>query len=163
MCASVCYVGSTLALLFHTTAPLRNRFSAAELPAITIQEDFSGGLLKSNVQIQNTGNTACCIRSAVTVHLVNPDGTISARIPQQGEDYSISFSEPWFQGSDGFWYYPDPVPPGASTGVLIPSCRSLGPERLSVTILSQGIPAAPHRIPEEVWGVSFSQNPAPSN
>lgn len=149
--------GSTLALLTKTTAPVENSFSLASGPAPDIEESFDG-TVKQNVTVKNTGDTPCYLRAAVIITLRDELGNTLAQPAAAGTDYSILYAQNngWFQSSDGFWYYADPVAPGDSTPALIQSCSPMNGAALEVTIVSQAIQSRPENAVQEAWGIRVS-------
>ena len=156
--------GGTLAFLLTHTEPAKNVFSPG-IVACQVTETFTDDV-KSNVAVQNTGNTDAYIRAAINVTWMEDDTnagdqTVTAKVPQQGRDYTMSFYEnsEWLQGADGYWYYTKPVAPGASTGALINECKlTPGAEvpegyHLSVEIISSAIQSSPAEVVQGKWHV----------
>lgn len=153
---SVIGVGTTMAFLSTETEAVVNKF----IPGIVttaVVETFDNNI-KENVMIENTGNITAYIRVALLINWVDPVGSISGQAPESGEDYSIIFPDgsDWFV-QDGFYYFIDPVDPGAMTSVLISSIEpSVTKEgyTLLVEILGSGIQSMPSEAVEEVWPVT---------
>ena len=156
--------GGTLAFLLTRTETTKNVFSPGKV-ACEVTETFTDNV-KSNVAVQNTGNTDAYIRAAINVTWMKNDTnagdqTVTAKVPQQGRDYTMSLSvnSGWLQETDGYWYYTIPVAPGASTGTLIDECKLLPgaevPEgyHLSVEIISSAIQSSPAEVVQGKWHV----------
>ena len=80
-----------------------------------------------------------------------------------GRDYTITFSNSanWIRGSDGYYYYTQPVSPNASTDVLINRAEQLieySGRSLHIQIASQGIQAAPTTAVTDAWDVTVNAN-----
>lgn len=161
--------GGTLAFLLTRTETTKNVFSPGKV-ACEVTETFTADV-KSNVAVQNTGNTDAYIRAAINVTWMKNDTnagdqTVTAKVPQQGRDYTMSFYEnsEWLQGADGYWYYTKPVAPGASTGALIDECKLMPgaevPEgyHLSVEIISSAIQSSPAAVVQGEWHVVLDES-----
>ena len=139
-------VGGTLAFIVTYTHSLTNVFTPANLDISITGE-----------KIKNTGDVPMYVRAAVVVNWVD-ENAIVANAPKVGEnyDYTIEFNTDggWFQASDGFWYYKDPLPAGDSAPELIKGVtqkNTTSSYTLSVEILSAGIQAAPTEAVEKAW------------
>lgn len=124
-----------------------------------VEETFDGQT-KKDVSIQNNGNAAAYIRAAIVVSWVDKDDNnkVLAVTPVQGENYnmSLSLSDGWVKGSDGFYYWTQPVEAERKTGILIESCSPINGNvdgLLSVEILAQSIQAEPEDAVEEAWKI----------
>lgn len=116
-------VGGTVAFLSTRTDRKVNTFTPSEVTC-EVTETFNDNV-KSNVAVQNTGDTTAFIRAAINVTWMKneeagteynaADQTVSAKVPLKDKDYSITFAKNtnWIQGADGYYYYQLPVdPPG---------------------------------------------------
>ena len=159
-------VSGVLAYLTARTEPVENTFTPSEITT-TVEENFDGEV-KSNVMIQNTGDTDAYIRAAVVVTWQNAEGNVYGKAPVEGTDYAITFdlSNGWVKSSDGFYYWTKPVAKDAFTGVLISECTVLAAApadgyTLHVEILGSGIQSKPASVITTEWasGVqSVSEN-----
>ena len=146
--------GGTVAFLTDTHPKTDNVFQPAKVT--TSVEETLQGMTKSNVKIKNTGSTQAYIRAAVVVTWQNGAGEIHHRMPVAEEDYHITYDlETWQKGSDGFYYWPQPVEPQSATGVLIASCipKGTAPEGyyLHVAVLGSGIQSQPAQAVCRAW------------
>ena len=159
-------VSGVLAYLTARTEPVENTFTpSAVTTAVT---EYFDGEVKSNVKIQNTGDTEAYIRAAVVVTWQDAEGNVYGKAPVAGTDYAITFDfgAGWVKSSDGFYYWNMPVAPGAFTGVLISECSVLAAApadgyTLHVEILGSGIQSKPADVVTTEWasGVqSVSEN-----
>ncbi len=161
-------VGGTLAYIFTHTEAAENVFTPGKV-SCSINETFDGST-KSNVSVNNTGNTDAYIRAYISVTWMADNEalnqTVTAKTPVENEDYTISFSgnSGWLKGSDGYWYYSDPVSAGGSTATLIEQCKPIdgatAPEgyHLSVEIIASAIQASPNTLVKNHWGVTLDGN-----
>lgn len=154
-------VGGTLAYLAARTDAIVNTFNPTKVD-ITVEENFNG-TTKEDVKIKNNGDTEVYIRATYVVTWKDAAGNVYPTQPVEGTDYSISLnlSEGWVQYG-GYYYYTEPVAPGASTGVLITSCAPVSektPEGyfLSVDVLASAIQSVPADAAGQAWGVSIAQ------
>lgn len=154
--------GGTLAFLAARTEPAKNVFSPAAV-SCRVVETFENNI-KRDVSIQNTGTTDAYIRARIQVTWMKDadaaDQTVTAAVPREGVDYTLTLAENtgWLRLGD-IWYCTAPVAPGAQTPVLIASCR-LKPDaevpegyHLSVEIVSGAVQAAPADAATKAWGV----------
>lgn len=153
-------IGGTVAFLTDTDDELKNTFTPSQVTT-KVEETLDGGV-KSNVKIQNTGDTEAYIRAAVVVTWQNAAGEVYGQKPVEGVDYDITYltgtigtEKIWFAGADGFYYYSSPVAAGASTGILIEKCTYTdnAPEGyfLNVEIIGSGVQSVPAAA-VEAWG-----------
>ena len=157
--------GLTLAYVFTHTDPLENTFDPSKVSCEVLEGEDGhtfDGETKTNVKIQNTGETDAYIRAAVVVTWMSEDKkTVTASVPQEGEgkDYSITYAtnSGWLKGADGFWYYTSPVAVDGNTEVLISDCHLLDtatiPEGfyLSVEIVASAIQSTPESVVTDQW------------
>lgn len=153
-------VGGTLAYLAARTDAIVNTFNPAKVD-IRIDENFDG-TTKENVKITNTGDTDVYIRATYVVTWKDAGGNVYPEQPQPGVDYTIGLNpnRDWFY-YNGYYYYTNPVAPGASTGVLISSCAPVAgraPEgyTLSVDVLASAIQSVPAEAVGQAWRVSIA-------
>lgn len=158
-------VGATIAFIQTQTGAKKNTFVPSEV-SCDVKESFDGAA-KKDVGVENTGNTDAYIRVRINVTWMKnedaADQTVSASVPEKGVDYTISYFEGngWIDGGDGYWYYQEPVAPGAVTNGLIKSCTqrpgAAVPEgcHLSVEILASAIQASPEKVVSTEWNVEL--------
>ena len=159
-------VGVTVAYLQTQTEPLENQFTPAKV-SCKVEETFEDNV-KSNVTIQNTGDTDAFIRVAVVANWVQTDENSSvtsvyAQQPVAGTDYTLTLAddvnEKWLKDSNGFYYYKDAVQPNEVTAVLIEKCKPIEGKApagytLAVEIVASAIQASPETVAEEYWHIS---------
>ena len=168
-------VGGTVAFLMDKTNEKVNQFTPSEITTTVVEE--LNGQTKSNVKIQNTGDTEAYIRAAVVVNWKNAAGNIYGKVPVAGTDYQIEFNTnsqtvpegKWTLAKDGFYYWSNPVAAPefddggnvvnaskCATGVLITSCT---PKKdapadgyyLNVEIIGSGIQSKPKHVVTTEW------------
>ncbi len=168
-------VGTTLAYIFIKTDVLDNGFDPVQVSCAVVENDkapatsgISNIAIKENVRIKNTGDISAYIRATVVITWKNEDGSkVFAASPAENTDYKITYSDStqWSRGSDGYYYFADPVPSDELTEVLISSVEQLadGPMGsdgtqyyLSVEILASAIQSTPEDVVADQWGVSVN-------
>ena len=149
--------GGTIAYIVTQTGGITNTFTAATVDNEVTEDEFNGEV-KSNVAVKNTGDVTSFVRAQVIITWQNEAGNVYAAAPQKDTDYTISYGTDngWTLGSDGFWYYSDPVNAEASTKALIEECKWIkdAPETgytLHVEILSQSVQASPDTAVTSLW------------
>lgn len=165
-------VGGTVAFLSTRTDSKENTFTPSEVTC-AVTETFNNNV-KSNVAVQNTGDTTAFIRAAINVTWMKDaeagteydaaNQTVSAKVPGKDTDYSIQLAKNtnWIKGDDGYYYYQLPVNPQYSTEVLIEDCKLLKsasvPDgyHLSVEIVASAIQSAPDSVVQSMWHVTVA-------
>lgn len=159
-------IGGTLAWLTDDTDPVNNQFTPSEVTTKVTEETSNN--VKSNVKIQNTGDTEAYIRAAVVVTWRDSSGNISHKKPLPETDYNITFPvNNWEKAEDGYYYYKLPVKSVAEdetncmTEVLFTDCSPVAgraPEGyfLTVEVLSSGIQSVPAKVVTEQWSSGVS-------
>ena len=145
-------VGGTLAFLFDIAGPVKNTFNPSEVTCDVIETVNPEKTQKTNVMIQNTGDTEAFIRAAIVINWADGNGNIYGKTPIKDSDYALDLNlsaDGWVEGKDGYYYWTKPVAPDAKTGVLINSVKLNDgvkvPEgyALSVEILCSAVQSVP--------------------
>lgn len=163
-------IGGTLAYLVTHTDSVNNSFTPAEVTC-HVQESFNGNS-KSNVKIQNTGDTDAYIRAAIIVTWQDNDGNIAAQ-PVKDTDYSITLKykgnggsnsdSNWLRGDDGYYYYSEPVAVSYSTGDLIENCKLADGVtapvgyHLCVEIIADAVQSEPAQAVIDAWSTDTQE------
>ena len=159
-----CAVAGTVAYLVTSTGPVTNTFTPASVTTEVVEE--FNGTTKSNVRIKNTGNIDAYIRVAVVANWIDKDGNVyGGATPVAGKDYTLTpkTNSGWFQGSDGYYYYTNPVAPEAVTTAMFEpitqqqDCADTN-YKLQVTILADGIQSVPADAVRQAWGVTVDSS-----
>ncbi len=149
--------GGTMAYLMKETGEVSNTFTPSYV-ATAVKETLNNNT-KSDVCIQNTGNTDAYIRAAVVVSWKNENGQVYGT-PVKATDYNIAMGTGWTKATDGYYYWPNAVSKDDVTGDLIESCAlATGvtpPEgySLNVEILASGIQSKPDNAFNTSWASS---------
>ena len=155
-------IRGTSAYLLTNSGHTTNEFSFGQV-SCSVQETFDG-TTKTDVSITNTGTIPAYIRCALVVTWQDPDGIVCAKAPRSGDDYTLELdlTNGWSQGSDGYYYWAEPVAPGMGTGILISSLTAVEshtPEGygLHMEILADAVQAAPPEAVCSAWKVSINE------
>jgi len=149
-------VGGTWAFLVAQSDPVENNFTYAHV-SCTIKEKFENDV-KSDVQIQNTGDITAYIRARIVVTWKDESGNVSAVVPVENKDYTIDFNRTDWVNQGDYWYCKTAVAAKDLTFALITKCKKTAnpnaPEGydLSVEILADAIQSEPASAVTEAWG-----------
>ena len=150
---------ASISYLISKTDEKENEFIPAFV-SCEVVESFDGSV-KSDVGVKNTGNVDAYIRATVIVTYVDEldPSRVLGRSPILDSDYTLKWGDSaWAKGADGFWYYREPIAPGAVSTDLIDEVKPLNdaPEgyRLSVQILATAIQAQPANVVTDHWDVN---------
>lgn len=152
-------VGGTSAYLLTSYGPVTNTFTPSHVTCAVIEDPFTQKVSteKTNVRIQNTGDTEAYIRAAIIVTWQDSSGNVSATVPVAGTDYVITFPTNSNWKTDGrYYYYNGSVTPGGITSNLIESCTvrtTNGNYTLHVEILADAIQSSPVDAIKQAWGI----------
>lgn len=155
-----CTVAGTLAYLVDKTPEVKNTFEPAKVTT-KVEEKFDG-ITKSEVKIKNTGNINAYIRVAVVANWIDKDGNVyGGAMPTEGTNYELKLANGWFEGSDGYFYYPTAIAAQAETPALFePIIQKGAPDgcSLRLTILADGIQSDPADAVTQAWGVTVAND-----
>lgn len=148
---------ATVAFLTDRTDPVVNEFGGSVVDCLVVEE-FDGET-KSDVAVQNTGDTKSYVRAAVIVTWMSEDkSSVTAKVPAEGVDYDIVMDDSlWKKGADGYWYYTKAIDPDEQTGILVKSASlregAAAPDGffLSVEIAASAIQAEPGTAVCNIW------------
>ena len=147
-------VGSTVAFLVTETAPVENKFTYASI-STEIKEIFDGEK-KSDVRVVNNGDTTAYIRATYVINWLDKNGNIVSSVPSDyNYELELNIGNNWILGTDGFYYYKEPVAAGASTAGSLLTCKAVYPANpeytLSVEILATAIQSTPASAARNAW------------
>ena len=158
LCVAFGAAAGVNAYLTAVTQPLPNTFVPAEV-SCQVEENFQDGV-KSDVKIRNTGNIDAYIRAVVVANFVSEDGNVLATMPKEDVDYTISWGNAgWRKGTDGYWYYEEPVAPDETTAALIDTATGISAPsgyHLHIQIIATAVQSAPDSAVQEAWGVGVT-------
>lgn len=144
-------IGGTVAYLKTETAEVKNIFTPSEVTC-EIHEDEFAGAVKTNVYVENTGNTDAYIRAAIVVTWKDENGKVYGKAPELGTDYTWELNTADWTKNGNYYYHNDVVKANNGsetdksdeTSVLIITCSPVagtapGGYNLNVEILAQAI------------------------
>ena len=145
-------VGGTVAYIFTQTDPVINTFTPTEAK-ITVDEKTNNNQKTEIIVKNNSTGVPVYIRVALVANMIDKDGNVTgaASVP------TFKLGDNWIEGSDGYYYYTQPVPVGGSTGNLLQSSMILD-ENMQVVVLADAIQAEPTTAVTQAWGVTVDSN-----
>ena len=143
-------VGGTVAYIFTQTDPVINTFTPTEAK-ITVDEETNNNQKTSITVVNNSTGVPVYIRVALVANMIDKDENVTgpASVPE------FTPGENWKEGSDGYYYYTEPVPVGESTGNLLKSPMTLS-ENMQVVVLADAIQAMPKDAVIDAWGQTIA-------
>ena len=153
-------VGGTVAWLATEDGPIRNVFTPSTVTC-AVSETFEGNAVKTNVSIQNTGDTPAYIRAVIVANWCDKLGKVVEPFAVNREHFIGLYEANWVE-CDGYYYYTLPVQPGGNTGYLFTRCeqpgqKPAGADHLEVNIICQAVQSTPAKAVGEAWGVVISE------
>lgn len=115
---------STLAMLTKKTSAVKNTFTEGTV-GCEISETFDG-TKKSDVTVTNKGNVPVYVRVKLVAYWQDNNGNILAKNSWTPE---FTLGKNWAEGTDGFYYYTQPVKGEDSTTSLIKNSLKLVKEK----------------------------------
>ena len=153
-------VGGTVAWLATEDGPIRNVFTPSTVTC-AVSETFENNV-KTDVRIQNTGDTPAYIRAVIVANWCDVSGYVVEPFEVKNDCFEGLPGAGWFE-YDGYYYYTLPVQPNGYTGYLFTSCeqpdeKPAGADHLEVNIICQAVQSTPAKAVGEAWGVTISEN-----
>ena len=143
---------------------LENTFDRGQVD-VTVNEEFTDGVNKKNVSVTNKGNVSVYVRAQVNIYWVDKDGNQLWDTPVKDTDYEITWfdgSSKWTQGTDGFYYWTEPLATKAATtnliDVLTDKKTHTDGRTLVCDVAVQAIQADPTEAVEEAWDVTVDES-----
>ena len=150
-------VGGTVAYLATHSGPIQNSFKPSFVDC-EVKESFNG-TTKSEVNVQNTGDTAAYIRVKLVTYRVNDDGQHIGGIATIPD---FTPGENWKEFG-GYYYYTLPVAPNAEPAAdLIDSIALTGSYddadggKQVIEVMAEAIQSGPADAVGKSWGVSIT-------
>ena len=159
-------VGGTLAYLTIHTDPVVNQFTPSHV-SCTVTESFNG-TIKSNVNVTNTSDIPAYIRVKLVTYRVSDAGENAGKhIGGTADLPAFTLGTGWVKHTDGYYYYTQPVAPGASPAANLTDSMTLtgsytdadGGKQV-IEVMAEAIQSVPTNAVVSAWGVDPSTLPA---
>lgn len=150
-------IGGTVAWLSTKDAPITNTFNPSKV-ACEVTENFNGKV-KSNVNVENTGDTEAYIRVKLVTYRTNDQGQHiggTASLP------NFTLGKGWVKYGD-YYYYTLPVAPKEKpeadliSSITLESYTDVDGGHQAIDVMAEAIQSEPARAVGQAWGVSISQ------
>lgn len=147
--ALACSVGVTYAYLQAAAEPVTASFTPGSTACSVVQN------ADDSYTVYNSGNTPVYVRVSAA-YAPKADGTGSSSISAAClPTINVSAADGWALGSDGCWYYVNPVQPGASTAALYVTVTPTGEGAVSsasAAVMAECVQSAPAAAVNAAWG-----------
>lgn len=150
-------VGGTIAWLIDKDSPLVNTFDPSKVTC-EVQEKFDGKV-KSDVNVNNTGDIDAFIRVKLVTYRTNDAGQHiggTAALPQ------FTLGANWVE-YNGYYYYTLPVAPGDKPATKLTDSMTLTESyddadggHQSIDVMAEAIQSVPAEAVGQAWGVSIA-------
>lgn len=153
-------IGGTIAWLSTKTTPVTNTFTPAKVTC-EVEEDFDVNTgVKTNVNVENTGNIAVYIRVKLVTYRTNDAGHHiggTAKLP------TFKLGADWVKYGK-YYYYTLPVAPGekpaanlANSMTLEKSYEDADGGKQALDVMAEAIQSEPEKAVADAWGVKIVQ------
>lgn len=153
-------IGGTVAWLSTKSAPITNTFLSSQV-ACKVTENFNG-TVKTNVNVENTGDTQAFIRVKLVTYRTNDQGQHiggTAELPE----FELGDNWVWY---DGYYYYKLPVAAGGTpvnnltddSMTLKGNYDDADGGRQAIDVMAEAIQSVPEAAVQAAWGLSIDEN-----
>lgn len=150
-------IGGTIAWMSTKTDSVVNTFNPSRVTC-EVKEGFDGKV-KTDVNVQNTGDIPAFIRVKLVSYRTNDAGD---HIGGVAEAPSFNFGAGWVKYGD-YYYYTKPVAPNAmpennlaNSITLEDSYKDADGGHQSIDVIAEAIQAGPEAAVKAAWGAGFS-------
>ena len=149
-------IGGTVAWLSTKDAPITNTFNPSKV-ACEVTENFNGKV-KSNVNVENTGDTEAYIRVKLVTYRTNDQGQHiggTASLP------NFTLGKGWVKYGD-YYYYTLPVAPKEKpeadliSSITLESYTDVDGGHQAIDVMAEAIQSVPEAAVNAAWGEGFS-------
>lgn len=152
-------VGGTVAWLSTKSAPITNTFLPTKVTC-KVTENFDGRTgVKSNVNVENTGDIDAYIRVKLVSYRTNDAGQ---HIGGTAEIPNFELGEGWVEHG-GYYYYTKPVKPNqkpeadlTNEMTLKGNCDGADGGHQAIDVMAEAIQSVPENAVQAAWGEGFS-------
>lgn len=153
-------VGGTVAWLSTKSAPITNTFLPSKV-ACQVQEEFNSTTgVKTNVNVENTGDTQAFIRVKLVTYRTNDTGD---HIGGTAEIPTFKPGENWVE-YNGYYYYKLPVAAGGKpaanliNSIQLTDYTDADGGHQAIDVMAEAIQSVPEAAVKAAWGQKFSIN-----
>lgn len=154
-------IGGTVAWLSTKDEPITNTFTPSKV-ACEVQEDFDKTTgVKTNVNVQNTGDTKAFIRVKLVTYRTNDKGQ---HIGGTAELPEFTLGGNWVPYG-GYYYYTKPVEPNQMPAADLTKEMTLKGNyddadggHQAIDVMAEAIQSVPEAAVEAAWGLSIDTN-----
>ena len=150
-------IGGTVAYLVARSRPAENTFTPSHV-SCEVTEKFDGAV-KSEVNVENTGDTDAYIRVRLVTYRVNDK---NERIGGTAIIPPFEPGDGWVEHG-GYYYYTLPVAPGKepeadliNSITLVGSYEDADGGKQVIEVIAEAIQSAPDTAVENAWGVTVT-------
>ncbi len=154
-------VGGTMAWLSAKDTPIVNKFKPSKVNCEVTEDYNKDRNVKSQVNVQNTGDTRAYIRVKLVTYRTNDAGE---HIGGTAEVPAFTLGDKWVQHTDGYYYYTLPVEAGDSPATVLADKIQLKTEyedadggHQALDVMAEAIQSEPDKAVGEAWGVSIAE------
>lgn len=155
-------VGGTLAWLSTKSASITNTFLPSKV-ACEVTESFDGRTgVKSNVNVENTGDIDAYIRVKLVSYRTNDAGQ---HIGGTAELPAFDLGKGWVEHG-GYYYYTKPVKPNQKPEAALTkemklkvNCDGADGGHQAIDVMAEAIQSVPEDAVQAAWGKGFSISP----
>ncbi len=154
-------VGGTMAWLSAKDEPITNTFRPSEVNCKVTEHYDESKNEKSQVNVQNTGDTSAYIRVKLVTYRTNDAGDHiggTAAVP------AFTPGVKWVLHTDGYYYYTLPVEADGSPATVLADKIQLKTEyedadggHQALDVMAEAIQSEPDKAVGEAWGVSIAE------
>ena len=149
-------VGGTVAWLSTKSAPITNTFLPSKV-ACQVQEEFNSTTgVKTNVNVENTGDIDAYIRVKLVSYRTNDAGQ---HIGGTAELPEFNLGKGWVEHG-GYYYYTKPVKPNQKPEAALTkemklkvNCDGADGGHQAIDVMAEAIQSTPAKAVKEAWGV----------
>lgn len=154
-------IGGTVAWLSTKSAPITNTFLSSKV-ACEVTENFDKTTgVKTNVNVENTGDTQAFIRVKLVTYRTNGQGQ---HIGGTAELPEFTRGTGWVK-HDGYYYYTKPVKPNQMPATNLTDSMTLKDAytdadggHQSIDVMAEAIQSVPEAAVQAAWGLSIDAN-----
>ncbi len=154
-------VGGTMAWLSAKDEPITNTFQPSKVNCEVTEDYDKVQNVKSQVNVENTGDTSAYIRVKLVTYRTNDAGE---HIGGTAEVPAFTLGDKWVQHTDGYYYYTLPVEADDSPATVLADAIQLKKDyadadggHQALDVMAEAIQSEPGKAVGEAWGVAIAE------